>query len=49
MEIFLSIVLHSELFTLYRFEPISDQIVRNDAYCQNIYWQPESKQKMDEA
>ena len=45
MELFLTIIFYADVFASYRFEEAG----RNDTYCQNIYWQPNALENMNEA
>lgn len=45
MQIFFTLALYVSSYSTNNFE----QFVRNDAYCQNLYWQPNALEKMNDA
>lgn len=42
MEFLVTLAIYSHFFSAHSF----DQFTRNDAYCQNVYWQPHGLEEM---
>ena len=45
MELLIALALHVPVFQTYDLR----EIARHNAYCQNVYWQPNALEKMDAA